>query len=129
MFTSQTKLLSQINAARATDTFDRKLQTLARIPLMIIDDFGLKPFKQGQDEDFHELVAERYERHSTIITSNLDFTEWGDAFPNKLLGAATIDRLRHRAYQVAFTGPSYRTLRDSKNGPKTPLENNAKNDQ
>lgn len=59
LFTSQSKLLTQINAARATDTLDRKLQTLARIPLIIIDDFGLKPFKQGQDEDFHELVAER----------------------------------------------------------------------
>lgn len=128
LFTSQTKLLAQINAARATDTVDRKLQALARIPLMIIDDFGLKPFKQGQDEDFHELVAERYERNSTIITSNLDFAEWGDAFPNKLLGAATIDRLRDRAYQVVFTGPSYRALRAPENDIKTPLENTVKND-
>ena len=121
LFTTQTKLLAQIHAARATDTLDRKLQTMARIPLMIIDDFALKPFKQGQDEDFHELVAECYERNSTIITSNLYFTEWGDAFPNKLLGAATIDRLRHRAYQLVFNGPSYRTLRDIKNNSKSPV--------
>jgi len=128
LFTSQTKLLAQINAARATDTFDRKLQTLARIPLMIIDDFALKPFKQGQDEDFHELVAERYEHNSTIITSNLDFTEWGDAFPNKLLGAATIDRLRHRAYQLVFNGPSYRTLRSTEKPTKNTVESTLKND-
>ena len=95
---------------------------------MIIDDFALKPFKQGQDEDFRELVAERYERNSTIITSNLDFTEWGDAFPNKLLGAATIDRLRHRAYQLVFNGPSYRTLRDIKNNSKSPVESTPKID-
>lgn len=73
-------------------------------------DFGLKPLKIGQDEDLHELIAERYERNSTIITSNLDLTEWGDAFPNKLLGAATLDRLRRRAYQMAWEGPSYRAI-------------------
>ena len=77
MFTSQTRLLTQINAARATDTLERKLQALARVPLLIIDDFGLRPLKIGQDEDLHELIAERYETNSTIITSNLDFTEWG----------------------------------------------------
>ncbi len=59
---------------------------------MILDDFGLKPLRPPLDEDFHDLIAERYERAATIVTSNLDFTEWGDAFPNRLLGAATLDR-------------------------------------
>ncbi len=85
----------------------------------LIDDFGLKPLKQGQDEDLHDLVAERYERTATIITSNLDFTEWGEAFPNKLLGAATLDRLRHRAYQVVLDGKSYRAPRPVEQGPKS----------
>ena len=65
----------------------------ARVPLLVIDDFGLKPLRAPQDEDFHDLVAERYEQGATIISSNLDFPEWGDAFPNRLLGAATLDRL------------------------------------
>ena len=69
-------------------------------PLLIIDDFGLKPMKPPHDEDFHDLISERYERAATIVTSNLDFSEWGDAFPNRLLGAATLDRLRHGAYRV-----------------------------
>lgn len=129
LFTSQSQLLAQINAARATDTLERKLQTLARVPLLIIDDFGLKPLKNGQDEDLHELIAERYERNSTIITSNLAFSEWGDAFPNKLLGAATIDRLRHLAYQVVLDGLSYRALRAQKAAPEIALENNAKSGQ
>ena len=67
-------MLAQINAARATGAIERKMQALIRVPLIIIDDFGLKPLKPGQDEDFHNLVAERYERAATIITSNLDFT-------------------------------------------------------
>ena len=70
--------------------------------------------KSPQDEDFHDLIDERYEQKSTIITSNLDFSEWGQAFPNKLLGAATLDRLRHNAYRLVLEGESYRKLRENK---------------
>ena len=108
MFASQTDLLRQLNAARATGGFERKMHALARVPLLIIDDFGLKPLKPGQDEDLHDLVAERYERAATIVTSNLEFNEWGQAFPNRLLGASTLDRLRHGAYQLVLDGESYR---------------------
>jgi DNA replication protein DnaC len=73
-----------------------------------MDDFGLKPVRPPHDEDLHDLVAQRYEHASTIITSNLDFQEWDRAFDNKLLGSATIDRLRHDAYLVYLDGPSYR---------------------
>ena len=111
LFTSQTKLLGALHAARATGTFERRFQTLVRAPLLIIDDFGLKPMASPHDEDFHDLIAERYERAATIVTSNLDFDEWGDAFPNRLLGAATLDRLRHAAYRVVLDGKSYRTPR------------------
>ena len=55
----------------------------------------------------------------TIVTSNLDFSEWGDAFPNKLLGAATIDRLRHGAYQVTLDSEvSYRKPKQRKTPQK-----------
>jgi len=111
LFTSQSRLLGNLHAARATDNFDRRFQALVRIPLLMIDDFGLKPLRPPHDEDFHDLVAERYERGATVLTSNLDFTEWGDAFPNQLLGAATLDRLRHGAYRVILDGKSYRSPR------------------
>jgi IstB-like ATP binding protein len=63
------------------------------VPLLIIDDIGLKPMCTPEDEDFHDLIAEQYERTSTVL-SNLDFTEWDDAFAtNKMLGAATLDGL------------------------------------
>ena len=122
MFTSQSNLLSQINAARATGAIERKMQALSRVPVLIIDDFGLKPLKAGQDEDFHDLIAERYERTATVITSNLNFTEWGEAFPNKLLGASTLDRLRHAAYRLVLDGKSYRRPRGEDEAKKSPLE-------
>ena len=110
LFMTQTQLLGSLHAARATGSYERRFQQLTRIPLLIIDDFGLKPLRPPHDEDFHELIAERYERVATVLTSNLDFSEWGDVFPaNKMLGAATLDRLRHGAYRVIIDGDSYRT--------------------
>jgi DNA replication protein DnaC len=101
-----------LQAAKATNSYDRKLSALAKTDVLIIDDFGLKPFKSSEDEDFHDLIAERYERFATVITSNLDFSEWGEAFNNKLLGAATLDRIRHGAYKVILEGRSYRSSRE-----------------
>ena len=110
LFTTQSQLLASLHAARAINAYERRFQTFARVPLLVIDDFGLKPLRAPQDEDFHDLVAERYERGATVV-SNLDFCEWGDAFPNRLLGAATLDRLRHGAYRLTLEGESYRSPR------------------
>ena len=55
-----------------------------------------------EDEEFHEIISERYESTATLITSNLDFSEWVKAFPNKLLGVATLDRIRHMAYLLTL---------------------------
>ena len=97
------------------------------MPLLIIDDFGLKPLRAPADEDLHDLIAERYEQTATIVTSNLDFDEWDQAFAaNRLLAAATLDRLRHNAYCLELTGRSYR---DPKVPPasKTTPSNNPQN--
>ena len=126
LFTTQSALLGSLNAARAINAFERRFQGFARVPLLIIDDFGLKPLRAPQDEDLHDLVAERYEQAATIITSNLDFDEWGDAFPNRLLGAATLDRLRHRAYRLTLDGESYRAPRPLPESPKRAVAQRAK---
>jgi DNA replication protein DnaC len=119
LFTTHNKLLTQLNAARATNAFDRKLQQLSKIDLIIIDDFGLKPMRSPQDEDFHDLINERYERGKTnLLTSNLHFDEWAAAFPNKLLAAATLDRLRDGAYRVVLDGDSRRKPRPLPDVPK-----------
>jgi DNA replication protein DnaC len=112
LFTTQSQLLGSLRSASAVGNYDRRFQYLAKIPLLIVDDFGLKPLRSPDDEDFHDLVAERYERVATILTSNLDFPEWGEAFPgNKMIGAATLDRLRHGAYKIILDGDSYRGLK------------------
>lgn len=126
LFTTQSQLLGTLNAARAINAFERRFQTFARVALLIIDDFGLKPLRPPQDEDLHDLIAERYEQTATIVTSNLDFAEWGDAFPNRLLGAATLDRLRHGAYRLTLEGESYRAPRPLSDTQKSNVATGAK---
>lgn len=108
LFSTADRMLTQLHAARATNSYEKQFARFANIDLLIIDDFGLKPLKGIQDEDFHDLISERYERKSTLITSNLDIPEWAEAFPNRILGAATVDRIRHGAYKVVLEGQSYR---------------------
>ncbi len=127
LFTTQTQLLASLRNAQAVGNYERRLQALSSLPLLIIDDFGLKPLRPPEDEAFHDLVAERYERAATILTSNLDFGEWGDAFPaNKMLGAATLDRIRHGAYRVVLEGDSYRSPKPTAGGPKGGVEKGGK---
>jgi DNA replication protein DnaC len=127
VFTTCASLTAALNAARATGGYERKLAQLARVPLLIIDDFGLKPLRPPADEDLHDLIAERYEAAATIVTSNLDFGEWDQAFPaNRLLASATLDRLRHNAYCLVLDGQSYRAPKLGPASSKARVAPNAK---
>ena len=66
LFITQTDLLKKLHAARATDLYERKFQQFVRVPLLIVDDFALKPLRAPHDEDFHDLIAARYERAAPI---------------------------------------------------------------
>jgi DNA replication protein DnaC len=128
VFCTCASLTASLNAARATGSYERKLAALARVPLLIIDDFGLKPLRPPADEDLHDLIAERYETAATIITSNLDFNEWDQAFPaNRLLASATLDRMRHNAYCLVLDGASYRAPKLSPAVTKSAVAKGAKN--
>ena len=94
----------------ATGSYERKLATLARVPLLIIDDFGLKPLRPPADADLHDLIAERYEQAATVVTSNLD-------------------RLRHNAYCLVLDGESFRAPRLAPGASRTRVANGTKNPQ
>ncbi len=105
-FTCWAQLTASLNAARATGAYERKLATLARVPLLAAGDSGLKPLRPPADEDLHDLIAERYEQASTIVASNLDFSEWDQAVPNnRLLASVTVDRLCHMDVLRSIIGP------------------------
>jgi DNA replication protein DnaC len=122
-FATQSQLLGSLTRARLSGVYERRMKMLINVGLLVIDDFGLKPIRSPQDDDLHEIIAARYERSPVIVTSNLDVSEWGEAFAdNKLLGAATIDRLNHGAYRVVLDGETYRKPR-ALNEQKTAVAN------
>jgi DNA replication protein DnaC len=96
------------NGGRADGTYERRLQTYIRPDLLILDDFGLKPLHPPAPEDLYEIINERYERGSLIVTSNRAFSEWPELFSNPLLASAALDRLAHGAHQIIITGESFR---------------------
>jgi len=109
---SQAQLETKIAQARAQGTRAKLIRSISKVDLLLIDDFGLKPLRAPSDEDLHEIIDERYERRATVVTSNLDVSEWAQAFPNnQLIAVATIDRLKHRAWQLTLEGKSWRALR------------------
>jgi DNA replication protein DnaC len=109
VFLPAARALAQLAAGRADGTYERRLAALARPQLLILDDFGLKPLRPPAPEDLYDLIAERYEKGSMIITSNRAFAEWPEVFGEPLLASAALDRLAHDAHQVVITGDSYRT--------------------
>jgi len=102
------KMFKDLYAARADNSLDRELMKLVTPDLLVIDDFGLHRLKQEQAHDFYELVSERYERSSTIITSNRSVDEWTGLFDDAILANSALDRLAHNAHQLVIEGESYR---------------------
>lgn len=108
-FTTVVKMLAHLHGGRADGTRERRLATFLRPDLLILDDYGLTPLRGHEPEDFYEVINERYERGSLLVTSNRDYGEWPGAFgDNPLLASATLDRLAHRAHLITITGASYR---------------------
>ncbi len=108
LFTSAHQMLVGINAGRADGTVDKRLATYTRPQLLVIDDFGLKPLPPSGSADLYDVINERYERASIVLTSNRAPSEWPDLFSDPLLANAGLDRLAHRAAVLTITGRSYR---------------------
>ncbi len=106
--TNTHKMLQHLNGGRADGSFERRLALYVRPDLLILDDFGLKPLVSPGPEDMYDVIAERYERGSIILTSNRAPSEWPELFGNPLLASAGLDRLAHHAETVVITGRSFR---------------------
>lgn len=102
------KLFEWINGGRGDGSHKRKLDQIIKIPLLILDDFGLQSMSEAQQDDLYEVICGRYEEKSIIITSNRDMSEWALAFTNPLLATAAMDRLVHKAVEIVIEGGSYR---------------------
>jgi DNA replication protein DnaC len=108
LFVNTHKMLQHLNGGRADGSWERRLQVYLRPDLLILDDFGLKPLPHPSPEDLYDVINERYERGSMLLTSNRAPAEWPDLFRDPLLASAGLDRLTHRAEIVIIRGASFR---------------------
>ncbi len=108
LFVKTTHLLRHLNQGRADGTWESKLKQYLKPSLLILDDMGLKPFGRPAADDIYEIIAERYERGSMIITTNRAIKEWPELFGDPLLASAALDRVVHHAHEIVIDGPSYR---------------------
>jgi DNA replication protein DnaC len=108
-FDSATGWIARLGAAHAKGDLERELRRLNRYRLLIIDEVGYLPFDTAAASLFFQLIANRYETGSVIVTSNLAFGRWGETLGDDVVAAATIDRLVHHAQVIALDGDSYRT--------------------
>jgi len=113
LFVSTHKMLQHLNAGRADNSFDRRLSSYVRPDLLILDDFGLRALVPPGPEDLYDVINERYEKGSILLTSNRAPKEWPDLFGDPLLASAGLDRLNHRAELLVVRGKSYRSEEDS----------------
>jgi DNA replication protein DnaC len=102
------KLFDWIHNGYGDGSHKRRLEHVIKVPLLILDDFGLQTLPEGHQEDLYEVICRRYETKAMIITSNRDMSEWAGVFGNALIATAALDRLVHKGIEISLEGNSYR---------------------
>jgi len=115
-------LVQELLAAKRELTLEAELKRLDRFEVVILDDIGYISQDREEMEVLFTFLAERYERRSLMITSNLVFSEWGKIFKDTMTTAAAIDRLVHHSVILELTGESYRTSTARKRKRSTTVE-------
>lgn len=101
-------LITKLNKAHKENRLDKQLQHLAQYKLLIIDEVGYLPIDHQGSNLFFQLITKRYMTKSTIITTNMPFSRWGEVFSDNTLASAVLDRLLHYSHIIRITGNSYR---------------------
>jgi DNA replication protein DnaC len=107
-FVTAASLVTQLEEAQQQHRLERLLGQLDRVDLLIVDELGYLSFSRAGAELLFQVFADRYERRSVLVTSNLAFSEWGTVFQGDRMTAALLDRLTHRCEIFEMNGESYR---------------------
>jgi DNA replication protein DnaC len=119
------RLFQELAAARGVGRYDQALRSLARVDLLLLDDWGTSCLTDEQRRDLFELMEDRYDRRSTLIAAQLPAKHWHETIGDPTLADAILDRLIHNAYTITLKGESMRKKRttdltaDGESGKKT----------
>jgi DNA replication protein DnaC len=108
LFTTTAEMLRQLHISKADNSYYRKFNEYLTADLLILDELGFKKLPNYSADDFFEVIAKRYEKQSTIITTNKPFENWGEIFDDSILADAIRDRVIHHSIVFKINGPSYR---------------------
>lgn len=114
-FTTAAALVTRLEEAQKQYQLDRVLSQLDRTDLLICDELGYLSFSRAGAELLFQVFADRYERRSLLVTSNLAFSEWGQIFQGERMTAALLDRLTHRCHIFEMNSESFRFRESMKN--------------
>ncbi len=114
-FCTAGSLVTKLEAAQKQYQLDRLLAQLDRIDLLICDELGYLSFSRAGAELLFQVFADRYERRSLLVTSNLAFSDWGQIFQGERMTAALLDRLTHRCQIFEMNSESFRFRESMKN--------------
>jgi DNA replication protein DnaC len=101
-------LITSLEEAEAAGRLQQRLKVLTHPAVLVVDEIGYLPISRTGAMLFFQLMTRRYERASTVLTSNKPFEEWGEIFGDEVMAAALIDRLLHHCHIVNIRGNSYR---------------------
>ena len=102
------QMFRTLKAARLDNSVEAEMRALARIEVLILDDLALQAMDPTETSDFYQLIVERHQRASTIVTSNRDPSEWIAVMSDPLLAQSAVDRLVSTSYELVIEGESYR---------------------
>jgi len=107
-------LLTELTAARGDGSYPRLIRQLSNYDLLVMDDWGLAPFKDFEGHDLLDVVEERHDRGSLIIASQLPLENWHETLPDPTVADAIMDRIIHNSHRISLTGPSMRKVTANK---------------
>ena len=108
-FTKATDMLSTLRKAKKENRLEAKMKHYISCRLLIIDELGFLPIQKGDEKLLFQVIDKRYEKKSTILTTNIQFSDWGELFEDPRIANAILDRLLHHSHVVTIVGDSYRT--------------------
>lgn len=108
MYVNTAKLMGQLKLAKAKGTILAELKRIERVDLLILDDFGLQPFDPQSRIALLDIIEDRHQKRSTVVTSQIPVKEWYDIIGEKTIADAVLDRIVHHSLRVELFGESLR---------------------